>query len=367
MSKILWLSDFDLNGSGYLNISVPLCNNLSNLGHEVKAVGLGYRGQEHDYKFSVIPASNFQDVSAIITNMHNKWQPEIFICALDIPHHEKLLGAMSSKPFKYIGIMALEAGPLCMSWAMALMAMDKVYIISEYGAEEARKVGVPAEHIQIGINTNDWKIPTVEEKKKFREILGISEDEFIVLTVADNQERKNPHKLLETYADFAKGKKTRYIFVTREFNPAGGRLKDYATELGIHQNMMWFERGMSQKQLWSLYAIADVFLLASKSEGLGMPLLEAMSVGVPIVATNCTAISELLADNRGLLVDYEYQHRDCFGNGWRYWFSKDNGVKKLNQVYEQGFDTAPAKQYIDARTWDISAKQLDEAIKELLK
>jgi glycosyltransferase involved in cell wall biosynthesis len=130
---------------------------------------------------------------------------------------------------------------------------------------------------------------------------------------------------------------------------------------------MWFERGMKEKQLWSLYAISDVFLLASKSEGLGMPILEAMSCGLPVVATNCTAISELLADNRGLLVNYEYQHRDCFGNGWRYWFSKEDGVRKLHQVYEQGFDVRPAREYVEKRTWDIPAKQMDETIKELLK
>jgi glycosyltransferase involved in cell wall biosynthesis len=367
MARICWLSDFDISGSGYLNISIPLCNELSKLGHEIKAIGYGYKGQEHSNLFGIIPARDFNDVLAITQNLVNKWTFDIFVCALDIPHQEKLLSAMNQRTFKYIGIMPVEAGPLCISWAMALMTMDKVFIISEYGTQEAKKSAVQAEHIQIGIDCDAWKIPTQEEKLNLRHSLGIDDDTFVVLTVADNQERKNPHRLIETYAEFSKGKKTKYILVTREWNPAGGRLRDYAQEWGVHQHFILMERGMPFKQLWGLYAMSDVFLLASKSEGLGMPLLEAMAVGLPVVATNCTAISELLADGRGLLVDPEYQHRDCFGNGWRYWFSKKHGVEMLNKVYEEGFDTKPAREYVEKRTWDIPALQMDNAIKELLK
>jgi glycosyltransferase involved in cell wall biosynthesis len=369
--KIAYLSDMDLGGSGYMNLSLPLCDGLTKKGHEVKIIGLSYRREEHPYDFTIIPAIGFSDVAAIIQNLTMKWDFDIFICALDIPHQEKFLMWISQnlpqKRFKYIGIMPVEAGPLCQSWMFALSSMDKAFIISEYGAREAREAKVShAEHIQIGIDSKMWRIPTEEERKKLRTALGIEEDEFIVLTVADNQERKNPHKLLETYAEFSKGKKSRYILVTREHNPAGARLKDYALELGIINNYMQFERGIPFSQLWGLYAIADAFLLASKAEGLGMPILEAMACGVPVVATNCTAITELLSDGRGLLVDYEYQHRDCFGNGWRYWFNNEKGVERLNEVYNAGFDTRPAREYIEKRTWDIPVEQLDKAISELM-
>lgn len=367
MAKIAWLSDFDLQGSGYLNLSVPLCNGLAKLGHEVKAIGLGYRGQEHDNLFGILSAKDFNDVLAIMQNLQKKWGFEIFVCALDVPHHERLLATISKteNPFKYIGIMPIEAGPLCVSWALALATVDKLFIISDYGTKEAKKCGLSAEHLQIGIDTDVWKLTNKEDRHYWRERYGIDEDTFVVLTVADNQERKNPHKLLSTYAEFSQGKKTKYILVTREWNPVGARLRDYAQELKINQHFILMERGMGFEQLWGLYAMSDAFLLASKSEGLGIPILEAMAVGLPVVATNCTAISELLADDRGLLVEYEYQHRDCFGNGWRYWFSQSDGVKQLNKVYEGKFDTKPAREYVEKRTWDIPASQIDEAIKGL--
>lgn len=369
MAKILWLSDADIKGSGYLNITNPLCNTLVDLNHEIKEIGLGYQGEEHSNKFGIIPARDFNDVDAMIKNLSFMWKPDVFVCALDIPHQEKLLNSLSRSglSLKYIGIMPVEAGPLCMSWAMVLMQMNKCFIISEYGTNEARKVGIPAEHIQIGIDTNLWAYKNPEIKDKLRKSIGIDDDTFVVLTVADNQERKDPHRLLETYAAFSKGKKTKYILVTREWNRAGGRLRDYAQELGISQHFMLMERGMPFEQLWNLYALSDAFLLTSKAEGLGIPILEAMAVGTPVVATNCTAIPELLADDRGLLVDYEYQYRDCFGNGLRYLFNRKHGVKQLNRIYEEGFDTLPARKFVEKRTWDIPANQLSNSIKELLK
>ena len=366
MSKIVWLSDADIIGSGYGNITNSICNALVDLGHEVKEIGITYAGQEHWNKFSILPARDFNDVMAMIQNLYIRWKFDIFVCAMDIPHQEKLVVAMKNRPFKYIGLMALEAGPLCVSWAMALGMINKLFIISDFGTKEVEKLGLSAEHIQIGIDTEFWKVPTKEEKHALRGTLGIDDETFIVLTVADNQERKNPLVLMETYAKFSVGKKTKYIMVTRENNLAGARLRDYATEIGIAHHFLLMERGMPLKQLWGLYAISDAFLLLSKAEGLGMPILEAMSVGIPVIGTNCTGIADLLADGRGLLVDYNYTYRDCFGNGTRYLPVVEHGVSLLNEVYDKGFDTTPAREYVEKRTWDIPALQMDKAIKELV-
>src|SRR4030042_1350063 len=111
----------------------------------------------------------------------------------DIPLQEIIMQRIPKPPpFKYIGIMPIEADPLCMSWAMVLAPMDKALIISEFGTEEAHKAGIiNAEHLRIGIDANAWRPPTDEERASMRQSLGIEEDVFVVLTVADNQERKN--------------------------------------------------------------------------------------------------------------------------------------------------------------------------------
>jgi glycosyltransferase involved in cell wall biosynthesis len=366
---LAWLSDFDPQGSGYLNISVPLCNSLTEKGYEIKALGLGYTGQEHHNKFSIIPTRDLREAQAQVINLVNMWGLDVLVVALDIPLQKMVYYLFPNAPFKYLGIMPIEADPLCLSWAMILMAINKPLIISEFGTEEAHKAGVMnAEYIPIGIDTVLWRMRAEEERQKIRTEFGIEPDEFVIFTNADNQERKNLAKGMDIVADFAKDKKVRYVMVTREFNMVGWNLRDYAQFKGINDRFMLIERGMNQKGLWNVYAMADAFFLPSKCEGLGMTLLEAMAVGVPCVATNCTGMSELLADGRGELVKYDLPlYTDPFGNGNRYFINHEDAVNKLNLIYasDQTSRIEKARKYVENRTWDKAVTILDKSLTEL--
>jgi len=375
--KICWLSDFDISGSGYLNLSVPLCEGLSKRGHEVKVSGLGYRGQQHDYNFSIIPAGNLGEGMGIIQNLFNLWGFDILVVALDIPLQLRIIQQMrdSKRPFKYAGIMPVEAGPLTMSWAMGMMLMDKIFIISEFGTKECELQGISTEYLPIGIDTEAWRTPTQEEKQTIRKnMLGLDDSHYVILTVADNQERKNLSAGMKIIADFIKKgyPNVRWMVVTREYNQVGWILRDLAQEWGISDKVMIFERGMDFKKLWSLYASSDMFFLPSKTEGLGMPLLEAMSVGLPCVGTKCTGIEELLKNNRGYLVNYVSILKDCsyidpFGNGRRYIIHPKHGVTTLEWVYEHGKNTVQtARDYVEKRKWDIGVDKLEKGLLGML-
>lgn len=376
--KIAWLSDLDLRGSGYKNISIPVCSGLVGRGHEVKAIGLGYNNEEHPFPFAILPAGNLREAVGSILNLQNMWGAEAVVVALDIPLQEQIInhGYLRDRKLKYVGMFPLEAPPLCFSWSMVLMQMDRCIAISEFGTEEIRNAGVAhTDFMQVGIDTEAWKQTNPEDKLKMRQSFGFTDKEFVVLTVADNQERKNLVAAMDMFAEFAKDKEhARYIMVTREHNRVGWKLRDYANEIGISDKLMIFERGMDHNQLWITYAISDVFLLPSKAEGLGMPLLEAMAVGLPCIATNCTGMAELLADGRGWLLDYEYTHRDPFGNGYRYWAKKSDGVYALERFYANDDDSVhitpertrimltKSRKYVEGRTWDIAVDQVEKSL-----
>lgn len=368
MKRAVWVTDADIKGSGYRNLSMPLCEGLLKRGYEVRMIGLAYQGQEHEFSFPIIPAANLQEALAVMQNLTNLWKFDVLIVALDIPMQEALMQRIpTNKPFRYVGIMPVEADPLCLSWAMVLAAMDKPLIISEFGTQEAHKAGISeAEHLRIGIDTQAWRQPTADEHEKLRLPLGIEPGVFAVLTVADNQERKNLSLSMEAFAEFSKDKpNVRYILVTREHNNVGWKLRDYAQTLGIHQKLMIFERGMGFRELWGIYAASDAFLLLSKTEGLGMPVMEAMSIGLPCIGTNCSGIKELLSDNRGFLVNPDYIHVDPFGNGHRYWADKTEAVYYLNALYDKRLspDIAKARQYVEGRDWETAVNKLDDVLK----
>lgn len=375
MAKVVVISDFSFSGSGYFNIIVPLCTNLASCGHEIKAAGLGYRGEPHNLPFSIIPANTYGDAQAIVNNLKYQWGAEILIVALDIPRQAQYINLAKSLGIKIISIVPLENPPLTFSWAALLQQSDKVFFISQLGADEANKAGLDAGHLLVGMDTDSWRMRTKEEYIGGRKTLNISDDTLVVLTVADNQERKNLSLAMSMVAETKKrGTKVKYIMVTRENSDVGWILRDYAMDVGISSELMIFERGLSFGELYSLYAISDVFLLTSKAEGLGMPVMEAMAVGVPVVATACGAMPELLGDGRGLLMETEYSMIDPWGNSRRDFPYLESGVAHLCSIFEFGkigehkpFEMSlRAREYMETRTWDFPTTQVNAVIGELL-
>lgn len=80
-------------------------------------------------------------------------------------------------------------------------------------------------------------------------------------------------------------------------------LKHEATRLGLSRHVR-FLGFVSQAQLFSTYRESDIFLLPSLTEGLPMVVLEAMSYGLPVVASQVGGIPYLIHDGEnGLLVE----------------------------------------------------------------
>ncbi len=78
-------------------------------------------------------------------------------------------------------------------------------------------------------------------------------------------------------------------------------LREYVDELGMGDRVN-FALSVPDAELRAYYANADVFVCLSDHEGVGVPLLEAMRAGVPIVAYAAAAVPETLA-TAGLLLE----------------------------------------------------------------
>jgi glycosyltransferase involved in cell wall biosynthesis len=81
------------------------------------------------------------------------------------------------------------------------------------------------------------------------------------------------------------------------------RLRDMVVELGL-ENIVRFHGYQPPAELARLYNEADIFVLPSLSESLGLVFLEAMGCGLPIIATHVGGIPEIVKNNEnGILVD----------------------------------------------------------------
>jgi glycogen synthase len=95
-----------------------------------------------------------------------------------------------------------------------------------------------------------------------------------------------------------------FVFVTH--NPEQRvQLQAMASDLGVAANLH-FMGTISEEQKLALLRSSDVIPVPSRYEGFGLPILEGMAAGVPVVSSNIPVIDELIEDGvSGLLTAYD--------------------------------------------------------------
>ncbi len=125
-----------------------------------------------------------------------------------------------------------------------------------------------------------------------------------ILYVGNFMPHKNLPRLLRAYAALPGSLRARHTLVLaggdRDGRPA---LEALTTRLGVADRVS-FPGLIDDGDLPMLYAGAAAFVLPSLEEGFGLPTLEAMACGTPVVASNRGALPEVVAD-AGLTVDAE--------------------------------------------------------------
>ncbi len=125
--------------------------------------------------------------------------------------------------------------------------------------------------------------------------------ENLVLTVGAIQKRKNAGRLVRAFERMPQGWRLAIAGAAEGYGAA--------EELGaVHQSPRKSDIDLlgyvSAEALESLYARAKIFAFPSLDEGFGMPVLDAMARGIPVIASNRSAIPEVAGD-AALLVDPE--------------------------------------------------------------
>ena len=80
------------------------------------------------------------------------------------------------------------------------------------------------------------------------------------------------------------------------------RLQEQVRALGVADDVV-FTGHVDHDELMACYAVSDLFLCLSEHEGFGVPLLEAMAFGLPVIAYDAGAVAETLRGGGILLAD----------------------------------------------------------------
>ncbi|HWQ15483.1 MAG TPA: glycosyltransferase family 1 protein, partial [Roseiflexaceae bacterium] len=187
-------------------------------------------------------------------------------------------------------------------WAIrvACRRAARILAVSEFTkAEIVRWLRVPPERIAITYDAcdADFAPPEPAELEAFRRAKGLPER--FVLFIGTLEPRKNIPALLEAYARIAPETDAPLII-----GGARGWLYEpilaKAEALGLGEKLRFVGYvDRSEQRLW--YAAATLFAFPSLYEGFGMPPLEAMACGTPVVTSSSSSLPEVVGD-AGLIV-----------------------------------------------------------------
>ncbi len=168
---------------------------------------------------------------------------------------------------------------------------------SHYNVQELRDLDFE----DIVVSPVLWRL-NVNEQLHDTDISSVSHDGGIMLFVGRIAPNKCHHDLLLALAMLSRTRpNARLVFVG---DPASlaylNSLKMLAKQLGV-QDRVLFAGKVSAEELLRCYRLADVFVSASEHEGFGVPLVEAMACGLPIVAYGAAAVAETV-EGAGLML-----------------------------------------------------------------
>lgn len=168
--------------------------------------------------------------------------------------------------------------------------------------------GVKKENVRVVLNGVEHSafrpMDKSEIPESFRKRINLPE-EYILYVARIEHPGKNHLGLIKAYEQLRKKKpdlKQHLVFCGSEWQGADIIKRQIATS-GLQQ-YIHFTGFIQEFELSYLYSGADLFAFPSLFEGFGIPAIEAMAAGVPVVAANRASLPEIVGD-AGLLFDPE--------------------------------------------------------------
>lgn len=207
------------------------------------------------------------------------------------------------EPGKYhIGRVFWETNKLPLDFAANVQLMDEIWTGSKYNADAIRNAGVtkPIHVIPEAIDTETGIVePYV--------MPDVDPGAYKFYSIFEWTERKNPTALLEAYwrefegvTDVCLILKT-YVdnFTPDRKQEIDNAIRMIKKRLGLsHYAPVKLYRGlMDRHQIYRFHKSFDCFVSAHRGEGWGIPQMEALLMGKPIISTNAGGVHEYLIDN----------------------------------------------------------------------
>lgn len=204
-----------------------------------------------------------------------------------------------------------ETTRIPMSWRRTINRADAVCVPSIQNKAALRKSGVRVPIFIVPHGVHAYKFTPKNRKR----LANKKNRRFTFISIFGFQHRKNPEGLLKAYwKEFSSRDNVRLFIKTNGYAPyenerwIRNRIIAYKASLGIRKKtapVKIVARQLKANHIRRLYTQGHCFVLPTRGEGVGLPFLESMASGVPVIATGWGGHTDFLTSKNSFLVNYK--------------------------------------------------------------
>lgn len=281
-------------------------------------------------------------------------------------------------------------------WFPYINLADAVVVPSSQNVKALKDSGVTVPIFKVHHGSDTLRFAPDNEKFEspdFKE----AEDTFKFLSIFQWQHRKGPDYLLEAYWNEFTEKDNVSLIIKAYWGNQAKKADQRNVLANIHRFRDMLGKNESNtapvfysgslfgdNDLRGLYTLADCYVQPSRGEGVGLPYIEAMSSGMPCIATGWGGQTDFITDDNGYLVDYTlestgYANNRAIAQNFSNMFTNDMrwaevNVKHLQKLMRHTYENQEevkakgkkAREDMEKMSWNEVGVLFKKTIEELI-
>jgi glycosyltransferase involved in cell wall biosynthesis len=261
-----------------------------------------------------------------------------------------------------IGYTTWETDTVPTAFVEACNKLDALCVTSTFACSTFRKAGVkvPIKVVYLGVDTDE--VPFIE-----RPLINKGE-KYHFLQMGTLTIRKNPGHTLGAFLDLFKDDPNVRLILKSQDGTIGHITLPY-------ENVQIWDERSTREEINEFYKLADCFVFPSRGDGAGIPVMESMATGLPVITSYNTGMRDICDDSMNYSIKTMHKKpAQNFPKKWGdvgKWFEPD--YEELKQLMRYVYDNREeaynkgkrASEFIrDNRSYQQTAQTLLKVINE---